>query len=190
MRLARAMKRKMEKKATTGDLRAVKSYLKAKKAVRHVTTREIVMEASVRRTAVVEIMATVVIAMHRSFGYGADRILRLRKKMRMQMECIKGRYVKLEEIEAIVEKELHWRFRIEKDSDLDLCQRTEYKTVRLMSAVLILSMHDEFGFGYKRAKKVYDELTAIWKAIHDGELSMESVFAEHDKICGRTVKMA
>ena len=32
MRLARAMKRKMEKQAATGDLRAAKSYIKARKA--------------------------------------------------------------------------------------------------------------------------------------------------------------
>lgn len=99
MRLARAMRRKAERSAAVGELQAVKSYAKAKKAVRHATTHEIVMQAAVRRQAVVEIMATIVVAMHRSYGWGMDRLLRLRKKMRVQMECLKGRYVKLEEME-------------------------------------------------------------------------------------------
>lgn len=60
--------------------RAVKTYVKAKKAVRHATTHELVMQAAVRRQAVVEIMATIVVAMHRSFGWSTDRLLRLRKK--------------------------------------------------------------------------------------------------------------
>lgn len=80
MRLARAMRRKAEKSAAVGDRRAAKTYAKAKKAVRHATTHELVMQAAVRRQAVVEIMATIVVAMHRSFGWSTDRLLRLRKK--------------------------------------------------------------------------------------------------------------
>lgn len=183
MSLARAMKRKLEKQAATGDLRAAKSYLKAKKSVRHATTREIVEQTIVRRQAVAEIMMTMVVAVHRTFGWGMDRILRLRKKMRVETECLKGKYVKLEEIEGIIEREMKWRFDIKKNSGTwKLRQETEYKATRFMSAVFVIALHDEFGFGYKRAKRAYDELTAIWKAIHDGELSITDILAEHDRI--------
>nr|DAF79805.1 MAG TPA: hypothetical protein [Caudoviricetes sp.] len=183
MSLARAMKRKLEKQAATGDLRAAKSYLKAKKSVRHATTREIVEQTIVRRQAVAEIMMTMVVAVHRTFGWGMDRILRLRKKMRVETECLKGKYVKLEEIEGIIEREMKWRFDIKKNPGTwKLRQETEYKATRFMSAVFVIALHDEFGFGYKRAKRAYDELTAIWKAIHDGELSITDILAEHDRI--------
>lgn len=183
MSLARAMKRKLEKQAATGDLRAAKSYLKAKKSVRHATTREIVEQTIVRRQAVAEIMMTMVVAVHRTFGWGMDRILRLRKKMRVETECLKGKYVKLEEIEGIIEREMKWRFDIKKNPGTwKLRQETEYKATRFMSAVFVIALHDEFGFGYKRAKRAYDELTAIWKAIHDGELSITDIWAEHDRI--------
>ena len=177
------MKRKLEKQAATGDLRAAKSYLKAKKSVRHATTREIVEQTIVRRQAVAEIMMTMVVAVHRTFGWGMDRILRLRKKMRVETECLKGKYVKLEEIEGIIEREMKWRFDIKKNPGTwKLRQETEYKATRFMSAVFVIALHDEFGFGYKRAKRAYDELTAIWKAIHDGELSITDILAEHDRI--------
>lgn len=183
MSLARAMKRKLEKQAATGDLRAAKSYLKAKKSVRHATTREIVEQTFVRRQAVAEIMMTMVVAVHRTFGWGMDRILRLRKKMRVEAECLKGRYVNLEEIEGIIEREMKWRFDIKKNPGTwKLRQETEYKATRFMSAVFVIALHDEFGFGYKRARRAYDELTAIWKAIHDGELSIADIWAEHDRI--------
>lgn len=90
MSLARAMKRKLEKQAATGDLRAAKSYLKAKKSVRHATTREIVEQTIVRRQAVAEIMMTMVVAVHRTFGWGMDRILRLRKKCAWKQNASKG----------------------------------------------------------------------------------------------------
>lgn len=183
MSLARAMKRKLEKQAATGDLRAAKSYIRAKKSVRHATTREIVEQTIVRRQAVAEIMMTMVVAMHRSFGWGMDRLLRLRKKMRIEAECLKGKYVKLEEIEGIIEREMKWRFNIEKNPGTwRLSQETEYKATRFMSAVFVIALHDEFGFGYKRARRAYDELTAIWKTIHDGELSIADIWAEHDRI--------
>lgn len=186
MRLARAMKRKMEKQAVTGDLRAAKSYLKAKKSVRHATTREIVEQVVIRKQAVAEITTTMVVAVHRSFGWGTDRILRLRKKMRSQAECIRRKYVRVEDIEGIIEREMKWRFNIEKNSGT-LRQQTEYKATRFMSAVFVLALHDEFGFGYKRARRAYDELTAIWKAIHDGELSIADIWAEHDRIGKRAM---
>lgn len=183
MSLARAMKRKLEKQAATGDLRAAKSYLKAKKSVRHATTREIVEQTFVRRQAVAEIMMTMVVAVHRTFGWGMDRILRLRKKMRVEAECLKGKYVKLEEIEGIIEREMKWRFDIKKNPGTwKLRQETEYKATRFMSAVFVIALHDEFGFGYKRARRAYDELSTIWKAIHDGELSIADIWAEHDRI--------
>lgn len=186
MSLARTMKRKLEKQAATGDLRAAKSYLKAKKSVRHATTREIVEQTIVRRQAVAEIMMTMVVAVHRTFGWGMDRILRLRKKMRIEADCLKGKYVKLEEIEGIIEREMKWRFDIKKNPDTwKLRQETEYKATRFMSAVFIIALHDEFG--YKRARRAYDELTAIWKAIHDGELSIADIWAEHDRIGKRAM---
>ena len=172
MRLARAMRRKAEKSAAVGDRRAAKTYAKAKKAVRHATTHELVMQAAVRRQAVVEIMATIVVAMHRSFGWSTDRLLRLRKKMRVQMECLKGRYVKLEEMEAIIERDDTWEMR----------RRVEYRTVRVMSAVFLIALRDEFGFGQKRAMRAYKELADIWTAVHEGSLTMEAVWKEHDAV--------
>lgn len=182
MRLARAMRRKAEKSAAVGDRRAVKTYAKAKKAVRHATTHELVMQAAVRRQAVVEIMATIVVAMHRSYGWGMDRLLRLRKKMRVQMECLKGRYVKLEEMEAIVEKELDWDFRLERTDTWETWRKVEYRAVRVMSAVFLIALHDEFGFGQKRAMRAYKELADIWTAIHNGSLTMEAMWKEHDAV--------
>ena len=186
MRLARAMKRKMEKRAAAGDMLAAKSYLRAKKSVRHATTREIVEQTIVRRQAVVEITTTMVVAVHRSFGWGADRILRLRKKMRSQAECIRRKYVRVEDIEGIIEREMKWQFNIEKPFG-NLRQQTEYKATRFMSAIFILALHDEFGFGYKRARMAYDELSAIWKAIHDGELRLGDIFAEYERIGKRVI---
>lgn len=179
MRMARAMRRKAEKSATVGDRRAVKDYNRAKRAVRHATTKEIVTAKLIQRKATTEIMATIIIAMHRTFGWGEDRLTRLHHKMRVQLECLKGKYVTLEEMEGIIRDELKWAFQIAKESNAwELPYRVEYRAVRTMSAALIVSLRDEFGFGYKRARRGYEELRNIWKDIHDGKTSLEDMWAE------------
>lgn len=106
--------------------------------------------------------------------------------MRSQAECIRRKYVKVEDIEGIIEREMKWRFNIEKNGGT-LRQQTEYKATRFMSAIFVLALHDEFGFGYKRARRAYDELSAIWKAIHDGELSLGDIFTEYERISKRVI---
>lgn len=92
--------------------------------------------------------------------------------MRSQAECIRRKYVKVEDIEGIIEREMKWRFNIEKNGGT-LRQQTEYKATRFMSAIFVLALHDE--------------LSAIWKAIHDGELSLGDIFTEYERISKRVI---
>lgn len=191
MRLARAMKRKAMRSAQIGEKKGRQDYSRAKRAVRHATTREIVLQAVIRKQAAADITTTIMVAVHRTFGWGADRLIRLQKKMGIELACLKEKYVKLEELEEIIRDELKWDFNIEDSSDLDMRHRTEYRTVRVMSAVLLVALRDEFGFGQKRAMRVYRELRNIWKDIHDGKTSIEDAWREHECIFKRmTAKTA
>ena len=69
MRLARAMKRKAMRSAQIGEKKGRQDYSRAKKAVRHATTREIVMQTMIRKEFAAEITATVFVAMRRTFGW-------------------------------------------------------------------------------------------------------------------------
>lgn len=187
MRLARAMKRKAMRSAQIGEKKGRQDYSRAKKAVRHATTREIVMQAMIRKEFAAEITATVFVAMRRSFGWGTDRLMRLRKKMGMELDCLTDKYVKIEDLERIIRDELAWGFDIEDASDLDMESRTKYRTIRVMSAAFIVALHDEFGFGQKRAMRAYESLRRIWKDAHEGKMSMADIWAEYDCIGKRMV---
>ena len=116
------------------------------------------MQAMIRKEFAAEITATVFVAMRRSFGWGTDRLMRLRKKMGMELDCLTDKYVKIEDLERIIRDELAWGFDIEDASDLDMESRTKYRTIRVMSAAFIVALHDEFGFGQKRAMRAYESL--------------------------------
>ena len=126
MRLARKMKRKAEKSATVGELRAVKGFARAKKTVRHATTKEIVRCEKTRKETETASMIIMDVAVNRVFGWGKKNALRLRKKMYTHMECIKRKYVTVAEIEDIIRDELRMDLTKESDvSEWDMLSRVQ-----------------------------------------------------------------
>lgn len=189
MRLARAMKRKMMKSVSVADRRAARDVAQIKASVRHVTTKEIVMAEAIKMEATTNIMVTMDVAVHRVFGWGRKNILRLRKKMHSQMECIKGRYVKVDDLENIIRDELGIDFRVKTDSSSwETARRVQYAVVREMSAVFIIALRDEFGMGVTRTERAYQELTDIWDDINAGNVTIVDMRAEWDAIGRRTAR--
>lgn len=181
MSLARAMKRKLEKQAATGDLRAAKSYLKVQKNVCHATTKEIVRCNIARRKIETASMIIMDVTVNRVFGWGKKNVLRLRKKMHAHMECIKRKYVTVAEIEGIIWDELGMDLTKKSDvSDLDMLSRVQYETVCEMTAVFLLALRDEFGIGQKRAMRAYRVLEEIGNDISTGKVTLDEMRAERD----------
>lgn len=103
--------------------------------------------------------------------------------MHSQMECIKGRYVKVDDLENIIRDELGIDFRVKTDSSSwEMARRVQYAVVREMSAVFIIALRDEFGMGVTRTERAYQELTDIWDKINDGDATMGDMRAERDRI--------
>lgn len=70
MSLARTMKRKLEKQAATGGLRAAKGFARARKTVYHATTEEIVRCKKARKETETASMIIMDVAVNRVFGWG------------------------------------------------------------------------------------------------------------------------
>ena len=181
MSSARAMKRKLEKQAATGDLRAAKGFARARKTVYHATTEEIVRCKKVRKETETASMIIMDVAVNRVFGWGKKNALRLRKKMHTHMECIKRKYVTVAEIEGIIRDELRMDLTKEPDaSEWDMLSRVQYETVCEMTAVFLLALHDEFGIGQKRAARAYRVLEDLGNDISTGKVTLDEMRAERD----------
>ncbi len=189
MRLARKMKRKAMKSAAVGEQRAVKDVARVKSVVSHVTTRELVVKENIRLEAMTNIMVTMDVTVNRAFGWGRKNILRMRKKMHNEMECIKRKYVTVEELEDIIRNELDIDFRINPDSaDWDMPRRVQYGVVREMPAIFIMALRDEFGMGTKRTERAYQVLADIWDDINAGKVTIADMRAERDAIGRRSAR--
>lgn len=181
MRQARAMKRKAERSAAVGELRAAKGFARAKKTVRHVTTEEIVKREKTRKETETASMIIMDVVVNRVFGWGKKNALRLRMKMYAHMECIKRKYVTVAEIEDIIRDELRMDLTNESDvSEWDMLSRVQYETVCEMTAVFLLALHDEFGIGQKRAARAYRVLEDLGNDISTGKVTLDEMRAERD----------
>lgn len=181
MRLARKMKRKAEKSAAVGELRAAKGFARAKKTVRHVTTEEIVKREKTRKETETASMIIMDVTVNRVFGWGKKNALRLRKKMHTHMECIKRKYVTVTEIEDIILNELGIDLTKKSDvSEWDMLSRVRYETICEMTAVFLLALHDEFGIGQKRAARAYRVLEEISDDISTGKVTLDEMRVERD----------
>ena len=78
---------------------------KAKAAVRHATTKQIIRDHGVVSEAYDNLMVLFDVAVHRAFGWGAKTRKRLHAKMARHLLCLKGRMVTTPDIEKILRDE-------------------------------------------------------------------------------------
>ena len=153
---------------------------KAKAAVRHATTEQIIRDHGVVSEAYDNLMTIFDAAVHKSFGWGKKMRTRLHAKMARHLLCLKGRMVTTPDIEQIL--------RDEAGLDLDKCfkdaggwthnRRLQYTAMNDMSAIFLLSLMDEFGYKKVRLSRVYNVAADIAHEISTGAVEWADVRRE------------
>lgn len=136
--------------------------------------REIVM------TAHNDLIVIFLVAAHRIFGFGKERLERLCRKMLSQIECLDKRYVTVQELEQVIDKEADFRL-------LNLPEKGNHYRQLLqgvndrMSAAFMMALLDGWNYKGKRMKRVHDESRRIGHSLAKGEITMTDLWAELDK---------
>lgn len=143
---------------------------KAKAAVRHATTEQIIRDHSVVSETYDNLMVLFDVAVHRAFGWGKKMRTRLHAKMAVHLLCLRGRMVTTPDIEKIL--------RDEAGLDLDKChikaaawdrdRKLQYSATDDMSAIFLLSLMDEFGYKKVRLSRVYNVAADIAHQVKTG----------------------
>ena len=150
---------------------------KAKAAVRHATTQQIIRDHGVVSEAYDNLMVLFDVAVHRAFGWGKKMRTRLHAKMAVHLLCLRGRMVTTGDIEKIL--------RDEAGLDLDKChikaaawdrdRKLQYSATDDMSAIFLLSIMDEFGYKKVRLSRVYNVAADIAHEISTGAVEWADV---------------
>ena len=150
---------------------------KAKAAVRHATTEQIIRDHGVVSETYDNLMTIFDAAVHRCFGWGKKMRTRLHAKMARHLLCLKSRMVTTPDIERML--------RDEAGLDLDKChiqadkwdrqRRLQYSATDDMSAIFLLSLMDEFGYKKVRLSRVYNVAADIAHNIRIGAVQWADV---------------
>ena len=130
---------------------------KAKAAVRHATTEQIIRDHGVVSETYDNLMTIFDAAVHRCFGWGKKMRTRLHAKMARHLLCLKKHLVTTPDIEKILREEagLDLDKCFDETDYLDRSMRLQYTAMNDMSAIFLISLMDEFGYKKVRLKRVY-----------------------------------
>ena len=183
---ARKRGRDLKKKAHTGDKRAVRDYRQARQAVKESMVNQLKRDHKCRRESIHNIMACFLMTMHESYGFGRERLLRLRDKMQSEFDAIVAGNVSVEEIAGYLKSELDLDIDIlEKDPNAGHYRQIEFKVIQQMSSSFLMALLDEFGFKKKRLENAYGYVIGLSNRLDKKEMDFPELCAKVDAVINR-----
>ena len=176
---ARKRDRKIKKQASMGDRRARHEYIRARQAVKESMVNQLQRDHKCRRETIHNLMACFLLAMHTGYGFGRERLLRLRDKMQSEFDAIVGGQVSVEEIAEFLEQDLSFSIGIaESNPNAGHYRQIEFKAVQQMSAAFLMALLDEFDFKRKRLEAAYNHVMDLSDSVGKNETNYAEICAK------------
>ena len=181
MGFAKKLARKKQKAFNKTANGIKKTATKADRSYRISMVEQLRRDNYLRRIVSEDILCIFLVSAHRIFGFGKDRLELLYKKTLNQIDCLRRRYVTIEELEMIICKEASFRLiepEVDRhDTDRVLIQNENNR----MSACFLIALMDGYGYKGKRMKRLYEESQRIGVGIRDGKIKIDEVWDELEK---------
>ena len=116
------------------------------------------------------------------FGFGEIRLKRLYQKMKAQASCLREKYVTLDEIKSILRDEAKIDLRPSGRPDDSIEGKIQSAVVDELSATILLSLLDEYGFKAKRLARFYQKAIEFSRMVKDKEIKVEDMQSELKKV--------
>ena len=184
-KFAKRLKRQQKAGREHEYQKAAKARQTANKQVMHATTEQIVQDMVDARDAEANLKIISLVTAHDVLGFGKEKLERFQKKASIHNQCVKEGYVKVSEIDSILDNEVDMVFPETKCrnpnwskylADL-LCKMVD----RVMSCYLI-ALRDEFGMGRTRLARFYKAVDSNTTKLQKGELGMKDLEVKLAKI--------
>ena len=188
MSFAKKMARKRDLAMRGNEHKAHRIVNRAEHDVKMAYRYQMATDMFVRKTALRNLSAVFLFAMHQYEGFGRSRLERLRDKMQNIFECIIGKYVTLSEIADYLKNDVGLDCGLMTDNPKATHHRKiEFKAVQQMSAAFLMAMLDEFGYKKKRLGKAYGYCAALSDEIGDKKITYDEINEQMVKIMGKKV---
>ena len=188
MSFAKKMARKRDLAMRGNEHKAHRIANRAERDVKMAYRYQMAADMCVRKTALRNLSAVFLYAMHQYEGFGRSRLERLRDKMQNVFECIIGKYVTLPEIAEFLSNDIGLECGLMADNPKASHHRQiEFKAVQQMSAAFLMAMLDEFGYKKKRLRKAYGYCAALSDEIGDKKITYDEINEQMVKIMSKKV---
>ncbi len=188
MSFAKKLARKRDLALRGDEHKARRTVNRAERDVKMAYRYQMATDMFVRRTALKNLSAVFLYAMHQYEGFGRSRLERLRDKMQSIFECIVGKYVTLSEIADYLNRDIGLDCGLMTDNPKATHHRKiEFKAVQQMSAAFLMAMLDEFDYRRKRLGRAYGYCAALSDDIGANKITYAEINEQMVKIMGKKV---
>lgn len=186
MSLARARARKLKKQAKTGDKLSKNGLARADRAIGLSYVQQYRLEEKYRKDVIADLWLIYQYVMHERYGFGKERLIRMRNKTWNEFESIMQGYISIPEIDKFFKEEIDFDCGLCKiDPKADRQKKIEDKAIRDLSAAFLMAILDEFNFKAKRLVKVCHYTFEINDKILSGEITYDEIRAVLNKAMKR-----
>ena len=186
MSLARARARKLKKQASADDKRARREVVRAEQNISLSYAKRYRIEQAYRKEVINNLWLIYRYTMHVKYGFGKDRLNRLRDKTWNEFEAIMSGYVSVAEINNYLKQDIDFDCGLcTKDPKADRTKQIEDKAIRDLSAAFMMALLDEFNYKGKKLKKICQYAFDINDKIMNGELRYSDIRSKLAKVMER-----
>ena len=176
MSLARARARKLKKQANKGDKLAKRSAIRASLNVEMSYAKRYRLEQIYRKEVLENLWLIYRYTMHVKYGFGKNRLNRLRDKTWNEFESIMSGFVSVPEIDRFLKSDIEFDCGLcTRDPKADRVKQIEDKAIRDLTAAFVMALLDEFGYKGKKLEKICHAAFEINDAIMNGTLTYTEI---------------
>lgn len=173
-RMGRKMARKNVRATNKLTSQADRFEHRRQNRIRDINAREYAERLHESREIARGTLSMLVVACNKTEGLGKERLEKLLRKIGTYQEALLAGIVTVDDLEKILHDEAN--IRVEKNNN------HYWQSIRKMSAMVMLALHDLYGFGEKRLARVYNYAAKLSKQINRNEVTGDEVANELKKI--------
>lgn len=186
---ARRRKRKENKAINRGEKKAKKAAKVLRADMARTYAEQLRMDMECRRNAISNLIDIFMMTVHERYGFGRQRILRLRDKMQSEFDAILSGNISVKEIDQFLEEEIDLEAGLSKKyKSAGHYESIEDRVVREVTAAFLMAMLDEFGYKGNALMKTCHHAFRINDKLESGELTYPQIREKLHKVMKRGQK--
>lgn len=189
MSFAKKLARKQKKSIRIGTKKGEREVRRSQQMVKEAYVYQWRREKKMRKQTLQNLSACFLLAVNERYGFGREKLMRLRDKMQSEFDSLMSGNVSVNEIADFLKNEMKLDLGLYNAPKADTQRQIEIQAIKEMSCAFFMALLDEFGFKKKRLNDAYTQAADLSDRVKHGKISYEEIRAKVEKIFARGRKI-